>query len=364
MENKWKKNRREWMLDIIHLTILILLLGYAFRAIICVDRGFFNGAFFHDLKEAILRAGINEIFTFIGAIAFILFGIIGIYDFAYSNGLYIFVPPSFAHIKEKNYEKQAEKMMKIYYEKDINFIQEYEKERIDYVLQTVGIDEAQFRHIRYELIKARAMSVSTVKELRYKAETILYDKQFIVDQTPYELCERIYKEVDYFINLYTAFYDSKLCSDVGYIMANYIVMCMGKQIDNLDYIIIPKGSNLLLGLEVGKILRKPVIAILEEERICKNEFWDGNYAKKQNYKNKVIIIHDVLVTGKRIYESVEKLPKDTYEVKGLYCLFKYRNKKNHPEKVLKKHNICNINCLIYTDQEILQKIYTGDEGGK
>lgn len=134
---------------------------------------------------------------------------------------------------------------------------------------------------------------------------------------------------------------------------------MGKQIDNLDYIIIPQGSNLLLGLEVGKILRKPVIAIQGEERICKNEFWDGHYEKKPNYKNRVIIIHDVLVTGKKIYKSVEKLPKDTYEIKGLYCLFKYENKKYHPEKLLRKHNICNIKCLIYTNEAILQRIYTG-----
>lgn len=185
MGNKGKKNRHEWILDIIHLFILIFLLIYTFRAIICVDKGFFNRNFFLELKEALLRAGINEIFTFIGAVAFILFGIIGIYDYAYSNGLCILVPPSFAHIKEKNYQEQAEKMMKIYYEKDIDFIKEYEKERVDYVLQIMGIDEAQFRHIKYELIKARAMSVSTVKELRYKAKAILYDKQFIVDQSSY-----------------------------------------------------------------------------------------------------------------------------------------------------------------------------------
>lgn len=359
MEIKWKRNKQEWILDTIHCFVLIFCLGYTFRAVICVDRELFHGHFFADLKDAFLSAGINEIFTFIGAVGFVLFGIVGIYEFAYLNGLWPLVPPTFAHIKDKNYEKQAEKMMKIYYENDIEFIREYEKERLDYALQAAGIDEAQFRHIKYELIKARSMSVSTVDELRKKAECILYDKRFIVDQTLYEPTERVYKEVDYFINLYTAFYAPQLCADAGQIMANYIVMVMGKQADALDYIIIPHDSNLLLGLEVGKILRKPVVAIQDKERIHKYEFWDGDYNKNRssNNKNKVIIIHDVLVTGRRIYESVERLPQGTYEVEGLYCLFKYVHEEYHPEKILQEHNICNINCLIDTDEETLKKIY-------
>lgn len=195
MKEKWKRSWHEWVLDIAHLIILIVLLGYTFRAVICVDQGLFKGNFFYDLKEACLKAGINEIFTFIGAVAFILFGIIGIYDFAYSSGVQILVPPSFAYLKEKNYEKQAEKMMKIYYERDIEFIQEYEKERVGYLLQAAGIDEEQFRHIRYELIKARAMSTENVEELRNKTEMMLYDKQFIVNQTIYSFSDRIYKEL-------------------------------------------------------------------------------------------------------------------------------------------------------------------------
>lgn len=363
MKEKRKRNWREWAIDFVHLIFLIVLLIYTFRAVICVDQGLFKGNFFYDLKEACLQAGINEIFTFIGAVSFILFGIIGIYDFAYLNGVRILVPPSFIHLKEKNYEKQAEKMMKVYYERDIEFIQEYEKERMGYLLQVAGIDEAQFRHIRYELIKARAKQAENIEELRNKTEMLLYNRQFIVNQTSYSVSDRIYKEVGYFINLYTALYDSELCNDVAHIMADYIVMCLGVAVVCLDYIIIPQGSNLLLGLEVGKILRKPIIAIQEKERITKNEFWDGNYEKKLNAKNNVIIVHDVLVTGKRIYQSIEKLPKDTYEVKGLFCLFKYKNPKYHPEWELEKHNINNIKCLVDTDETRLQKVYEERKSG-
>lgn len=353
---KWKRTKKEWILDVVHLLLILAILAYTFYAVICVDNGIYSGNLWDDLKAACLRAGINEIFSFIGAVAFVLFGIAGIYDFCYHNGMSFFVPPSYLRIKERNYEKQAEEMMKLYYEKDIDFIHAYEEERVNHMLQAIGIDEKQFKYIRYELIKARAIKIKSKAELRKKAQTMLYLKEFIVDQTKYEYCDRIYREVDYFINLYTALYDSRLCVDVGYIMANYIVLCLKKKIDDIDYIIIPEESNLLLGLEVGKILRKPIVSIRHNERIQKNVFWDGNYNSER--VNNVIIVHDVLVTGKHIYESMEKLPQNSYVVKGLFCLFEYKNKNYHPKKKLKDHNIQDIHCLLNTDENILKAVYT------
>ena len=158
MDKSQKYTKRERILNIVHYSFLIMLFFYTFRAVVCVDSGFFQGDFLGDLKKACLCAGINEIFTFIGASAFVSFGIIGTYEFLYSNGLSFLTPPIFIHFKEAKYEKQAEKMMKTYYEKDIDFIREYEKERIGYILQAMGIDETQFHHIKYELVKTRTMT--------------------------------------------------------------------------------------------------------------------------------------------------------------------------------------------------------------
>lgn len=355
MDKKNRKNKKFTLLDILHIVVIACVLGYTFRAVICVDPGWFQGNFFMDLKKACLNAGLNEILTFVGAVAFVLFGIVGIYEYAYANGVPVLAPDFFIRMKENKYEKQAEKMMKLYYEKDIDFIREYEKERTGYILQSMGIEEKQFHHIRYELIKARAMSAHSVKELQNKAEKILYDKRFIVDQTKDALCRRVYKEVDYFINLYSAFYEPELCQDAGHIMTDFILLSLKDEVDFIDYILIPTGSNLLLGLEVGKILRKPVIAMQEHPRIKQDEFWDGEYRRKENAKNNIIIVHDVLVTGKRIYESVEKLPANTYNIKGLFCLMKYEHQNYHPKRELKKHNIYNVKCLLKTDEKILKE---------
>ena len=356
---KWKRTKKEWILDVVHLLLILAILAYTFYAVICVDNGFYSGNVWDDLKAACLQAGINEIFSFIGAVAFVLFGIAGIYDFCYHNGMSFLTPPSFLRIKESNYEKQAKEMMKLYYEKDIDFIHAYEEERVNHILQALGIEEKQFKHIRYELIKARAGKADTEEELRKRAQGMLYLDEFIVDQTKYEYCERTYKDVNYFLNLYTALYDTRLCADVGYIMANYIVLDLKDDIDDIDYIIIPEESNLLLGLEVGKILHKPIIAIRHNERIQKNEFWDGNYDRTK--VNEVIIVHDVLVTGRHIYESMEKLPKKSYIVRGLYCLFEYKHENYHPRKALNDHNIQNIKCLVETDENTLKAVYNGNQ---
>lgn len=250
--------------------------------------------------------------------------------------------------------------MRLYYENDIEFIREYEKERIGFVLQSLGLDEAQFHHISYELVKARAMSAQNEEELVEKARKIIFQKKYIIDQSTVVRCDRVYQEVGYFINLYTALYDSNLCSEISRIMASYILLRLREaqiDINDIDYIVVPLGGNLLFGLEVGKILRKRVVSILNQERILRGEFWDGNYECLPGHTNHIILINDVLVTGDRFYKSVALLPTNTYNIRGLFCLVKYSHNEYQPETALANHNICNINCLLNTSEEELESIY-------
>ena len=203
------------------------------------------------------------------------------------------------------------------------------------------------------------MKQDAPEEMIAKLRPMVYQREFIIDQTKIPIKQRIYPHVNYFINLYTALYDSDLCADVGNIMASYIIWCFSStdfRYADIDYIVVPYGSNLLLGLEVGRCLQKPVIAIQEKPRIQKNNCWDGNYKRKAGGTNHIIIVHDVLVSGRRIYQSVEKLPSDSYIVDGVYCLIQYDHSKHHPEEDLKRHGIHNINCLMHTNEDALKKI--------
>ena len=357
-----KRENYENLLNIVHAFIIVFLCAFTFRAVFFIDAKNASGDANVGFLTSVLNAGVSEVFTFIGAIAFILFGVVGIYEFAYENGIPFLSPPYYNKRKEKSTEKAAKKMMELYYEKDIAFIQEYEKERVAHVLQALGIDEPQFRHIKYELIKARSMSAATEEELKCKMEKIVFHRDYIVNQEEVMDCDRVYHGVNYFINFYTALYDSKLCADVGGIMASFIMMRMQDDIEDVDYLVVPSGSNLLLGLEVGKRLNKPVIAIRREARIIKGESWDGNYTHNAIRKNRIIVVHDVLVTGKRIYESVEKLPANSYLVDGLFCLLKYLHEGYAPEDHLKNHGIAKAYCLLDVEESKLKAIYAnGDD---
>ena len=352
-----KLSNQNWK-NLLHVGTIVVLFFYTFYAVIA-DSRITAQNFWSKLLECLIQASINDIFTFIGAIAFILFGIVGIYEFAYANGFHELLPPFYLRFRTKNDEKNAANMMKTYYNQDLEFIQQYEQERANRIIQALGLTEKQFHHIQYELVRARVMPQETPEAMVAKLKPMIYQRDFVIDQSKTPIKQRVYRYVDYFINLYTALYDSDLCADVGNIMAGYIIWCFSR--DNfdyadIDYIVVPYGSNLLLGLEVGRCLQKPVIAVQEKPRIIKSRCWDGNYKRKDNGKNHIIIIHDVLVSGNRIFQSVEKLPSDSYVVDGLYCLIQYDHSKHHPEKVLNGHGIHNINCLMHTDENTLKRL--------
>lgn len=342
----------------IHVILIILMFCSAAHAVL-VDAGLpsYEGDAAAFLLGILKALGLSQLFSFIGAVAFVLFGVVGIYEFAYVNGISPLVPPFYLRFKERKEEEMAVRMMELYYKNHIAFIREYENERIGFVLQSLGLDEKQFHHISYELVKTRVMREKTESDLAQKLETMIYQEDCIVDLSPEPRCDRVYRAVDYYIDLYTALYDPRLCGDVGRIMASYILICLDKDnidIRDIDYLIIPKGGNLLLGLEVGKILKKRVVAILEEPRILMRKSWDGNYECQPGRANNILILNDVLVSGNRIYQSVEKLPPKSWTVQGLFCLVKYVHENYHAVEVLQQHGIDHIHCLLETSEEKLR----------
>lgn len=355
------------LFNLVHIMVIASLLLFTLYAVVA-DGGVTAQNFWGDVLNCLRLATINQIFTFIGAVAFILFGIVGMYEFLYTYGLHMLLPPFYLKYKEQHDEKTARTMMKTYYQQDIKFIQQYERERSNRILQAMGITEKQFHHIQYELLRARVMPDRTLEDIQEKLRGLIYQKEFIVDQSNIPQEERVYKQVDYFLNLYTALYDPQLCDDVGEIMAKYIQLCLEDEPlerRNIDYIIVPHGSNLLLGLAVGKHLQKPVIAVQSEERIEKNKFWDGHYKPVYGRKNNVVIVHDVLVSGRKIYNSLEKLKlgmePDTYGVLGLYCLVRYKHEDHKPEEALGKAGIEKCHCIVDTDETILTNVIKGEE---
>ena len=110
-------------------------------------------------------------------------------------------------------------------------------------------------------------------------------------------------------------------------IANKICQSLSKKIKknfkNIDVILAPAMGGIVIGYEIGRLLKKETIFC---ERI-KGEFTlrRGFNIKK---KSKVLIIEDVITTGKSSLECVKLINKSKAKLLGFACIIDRSSKKN------------------------------------
>ena len=110
-------------------------------------------------------------------------------------------------------------------------------------------------------------------------------------------------------------------------IANKICQALSKKIKKkfkkIDLILAPAMGGIVIGYEIGKLLKKETIFC---ERI-KGEFTlrRGFNIKK---KSKVLIIEDVITTGKSSLECVKLINKSKAKLLGFACIIDRSSKKN------------------------------------
>jgi orotate phosphoribosyltransferase len=109
--------------------------------------------------------------------------------------------------------------------------------------------------------------------------------------------------------------------------ANQICKSLAKKIKknfrNLDLILAPAMGGIIIGYEIGKILKKETIFC---ERV-KGKFIlrRGFHIKK---RSKVLIMEDVITTGKSSMECVKLIKKAGAQLTGFACIIDRSSKKN------------------------------------
>ena len=110
-------------------------------------------------------------------------------------------------------------------------------------------------------------------------------------------------------------------------MANKICLSLAKKIKKnfkkVDLILSPAMGGIIIGYEIGKLLKKETIFC---ERI-KSEFKlrRGFRIKK---KSKVLIVEDVITTGKSSLECAKLISKSKAKLLGFACIIDRSSKKN------------------------------------
>ena len=110
-------------------------------------------------------------------------------------------------------------------------------------------------------------------------------------------------------------------------IANKICQSLSKKIKknfkNIDLILAPAMGGIVIGYEIGKLLKKETIFC---ERI------KGKFILRRGFnikkKSKVLIIEDVITTGKSSLECVKLIVKSKAKLLGFACIIDRSSKKN------------------------------------
>ena len=110
-------------------------------------------------------------------------------------------------------------------------------------------------------------------------------------------------------------------------IANKICQSLSKKIKknfkNIDLILAPAMGGIIIGYEIGKLLRKETIFC---ERV------KGKFTLRRGFsikkKSKVLIIEDVITTGKSSLECFKLINKSRAKLLGFACIIDRSTKKN------------------------------------
>lgn len=278
-------------------------------------------------------------------IILITLSFVGLIGVGHSSGWSILVPDFFETNLLRKRKEEIHEFIEAYFKYDINFLNDYSEERIQFIMTQLGITSTQLDKLRLELINMRCIPIKTLNDAKNKIEYIIRcDYPIVINQCNIDNSKLCYNRVKYFINfndlVFIRSYALELAQIISFLINTYT------NIKTINRIIIPHDSNFLLGIEVGKILSKPVVKMRAEKgRIETEKCWDG----KIEPSDKVIIIHDVLVTSEQIIQTLNMLPK-TCEVLALYCLI--TRKEWDGLKKIEERNISVYKVIALDDKDI------------
>ena len=96
-----------------------------------------------------------------------------------------------------------------------------------------------------------------------------------------------------------------------------------RKIKKIDLILSPAIGGIIIGYEIGRILNKETIFC---ERVNKKFVLRRGFKIKKN--SKVLIVEDVITTGKSSLECVNLIKKAKAKLVGFACIIDRSNKKN------------------------------------
>lgn len=205
-----------------------------------------------------------------------------------------------------------------------------------------------------QLIRMRSLPLRNLKDAESKIKEFIrsgYEpfnsfsrNSAVVNLKEIDSAKRTYNNVDYFLNFHDAMYSAEYFADFVRVM--HLLICEKIGVDNFDTIAIPYDSNVILGVEVAKLFGKPVVKMRKDRgKLEIDHLWDGEFSNG----NRVLIVHDVLVSGEQIIHTKNHIPSRC-EIVALCCLA--TRKDVNGLEVLQRENVRVERVIDLSDAEI------------
>ena len=136
------------------------------------------------------------------------------------------------------------------------------------------------------------------------------------------------------------------------IIANYFVEIIKQKYDNTEVIAGVATGAIGIGILVAQKLNLPFIYVrpVAKKHGRKNQI-EGKISEKQ----RIVVIEDLISTGKSSLNAVRALKESNLEVLGMVAIFTYglkMSKENFQENEVELHTLCNYNELVKKAIEI------------
>ena len=130
------------------------------------------------------------------------------------------------------------------------------------------------------------------------------------------------------------------------LISDYLVKQIEKNFNNYDIIAGVATGGIGIGMLVADKLNKPFIYVRSDrKKHGRKNSVEGYFRNNQ----KVVVIEDLISTGKSSLEACDSLTAENLKVKGLVSIFNYNfdiSKKNFQSKQIEYYSLCSYNFLI------------------
>jgi len=147
------------------------------------------------------------------------------------------------------------------------------------------------------------------------------------------------------------------------LICNYLVLQIEKNLKNFDIIAGVATGAIGIGMLVANKLNKPFVYVRSDrKKHGRKNSVEGYFQKNQ----KVVVIEDLISTGKSSLEACDSLLAEGLTIEGLVSIFNYNfdvSKKNFESKKIKYYSLCSYELLIkfaakqnYISEKEIQKL--------